>query len=98
VDHLVLEFARRGYGELEHFNDLAPNIGLGLGVVDIKDNGVESPDLIAQRIEQAASVLGAERVHYIHPDCGFWMLQRNVADRKMRALVDGRNLFEGRTK
>ncbi|MBI5087205.1 MAG: cobalamin-independent methionine synthase II family protein [Acidobacteria bacterium] len=98
VNHLVLEFARRGYGELEHFKDLAPNIGLGLGVVDIKDNGVESADLIAQRIEQAASVLGAERVHYIHPDCGFWMLQRNVADRKMRALVDGRNLFEGRTK
>ncbi|MBI5280275.1 MAG: cobalamin-independent methionine synthase II family protein [Candidatus Solibacter usitatus] len=98
VDHLVLEFARRGYGELEHFKELDPKIGLGLGVVDIKDNGVESADLIAQRIEQAASVLGAERLHYIHPDCGFWMLQRNVADRKMSALVEGRNLFEGRTK
>lgn len=98
VDHLVLEFARRGYSELEHFKDLDPRIGLGLGVVDIKDNEVETAETIAERIELAAGVLGVERVHYIHPDCGFWMLQRNVADRKMRALVAGRDLFEGKSK
>jgi 5-methyltetrahydropteroyltriglutamate--homocysteine methyltransferase len=96
VDHLVLEFARRGYRELEEFKDLDPRIGLGLGVVDIKDNEVESPDLIAQRLDLAAKTLGEGRVRYIHPDCGFWMLQRSVADRKMRALVEGRNLFEGK--
>ncbi|MBI4909100.1 MAG: cobalamin-independent methionine synthase II family protein [Acidobacteria bacterium] len=97
VDHLVLEFARRGYAELEAFKELDPKIGLGLGVVDIKDNGIESPELIAQRLEHAAAVLGPDRVRYIHPDCGFWMLQRSVADGKMRALVAGRNLFEGKT-
>lgn len=96
ADHLVLEFARRGYAEIEDFKELDPRIGLGLGVADIKDNAVESPDLIAERIEIAASALGAERIHYIHPDCGFWMLQRSVADRKMRALKAGRDLFEGR--
>jgi 5-methyltetrahydropteroyltriglutamate--homocysteine methyltransferase len=95
--HLVLEFARRGYGELDSFKDLDPRIGLGLGVVDIKDNGVESADLIARRLETAASTLGPGRVHYVHPDCGFWMLQRSVADAKMRALVEGRDLFEGRS-
>jgi len=36
------------------------------------------------------------RVKYVHPDCGFWMLKRNVADGKIRALVQGRDLFEGR--
>jgi 5-methyltetrahydropteroyltriglutamate--homocysteine methyltransferase len=97
VDHLVLEFARRGYRELEEFKGLDPKIGLGLGVVDIKDNGVESAELIAERIELAAQALGADRIPYIHPDCGFWMLSRAVADRKMHALVAGRNLFEGRT-
>jgi 5-methyltetrahydropteroyltriglutamate--homocysteine methyltransferase len=97
VDHLVLEFARRGYDEIEHFKELRPEIGLGLGVVDIKDNGVESADLIASRLELATRVLGEGRVPFIHPDCGFWMLQRNVADRKMRALVEGRNLFEGKS-
>jgi 5-methyltetrahydropteroyltriglutamate--homocysteine methyltransferase len=95
TDHLVLEFARRGYDELEVFNDLDPKIALGIGVVDIKDNEVESADLIASRIEAAVKILGPGRLRYIHPDCGFWMLQRTVADRKMRALVEGRNLFEG---
>jgi methionine synthase II (cobalamin-independent) len=43
----VLEFARRGYDELDVFNDLDPKIGLALGVIDIKDNEVEAPDLVA---------------------------------------------------
>ena len=96
ADHLVLEFARRGYDELDVFADLNPKIALGIGLIDIKDNEVESPELVASRIERVVKTLGAERLRYVHPDCGFWMLQRSVADRKMRALVEGRNLFEGR--
>ena len=96
VDHMVLEFAFRGYDELQYFNEVRPEIGLGLGVIDIKSTVVESPDLIARRIEQAADIVGIERIKFIHPDCGFWMLKRSIADRKMRALVAGRNLFEGR--
>ena len=94
-DHLILEFARRGYDELEVFRDLKPSIALGVGVVDIKDNEAETADTIARRIEQAVRVLGPERVKWVHPDCGFWMLLRPVADRKMRALVEGRNLHRG---
>ncbi len=100
VDHLVLEFARRGYGEVEAFADLRPEIRLGLGVVDIKDNAVESPDTVAERVAAGAKALGAaggaERIAYVHPDCGFWMLPRTVADAKMRALVQGRDLFLGK--
>jgi 5-methyltetrahydropteroyltriglutamate--homocysteine methyltransferase len=96
VDHLVLEFARRGYDELAFFSDLDPKISLGIGLVDIKDNEVETPELIASRIENIVETLGPDRLRYVHPDCGFWMLQRSVADRKMRALVEGRDLFEGR--
>lgn len=96
VHHYVLEFARRGYDELPILNDLDAKIGIGLSVVDIKDNEVESADLIASRIENACEVLGEDRIHYIHPDCGFWMLQRSVADRKMRALRDGLDLFYDR--
>ncbi|MEM7126913.1 MAG: cobalamin-independent methionine synthase II family protein [Chloroflexota bacterium] len=95
VDHLVLEFARRGYEELDSFKALRSDIGIGIGVVDIKDNGVESPDTVAQRIDRAVNVLGPNRVQWIHPDCGFWMLSRSVSDRKMAALVEGRDRFLG---
>ncbi len=95
-DFFLLEFARRGYEELDQLRDLNPSAGLGLSVVDIKDNEVESPGLIASRIEHAAKVLGEERIRFVNPDCGFWMLSRSVSDRKMQALVAGRDLFEGR--
>jgi 5-methyltetrahydropteroyltriglutamate--homocysteine methyltransferase len=95
VDHLVLEFARRGYDELPLFRDLRHEIKLGIGVIDIKDNEVETPEEVARRIERSVQVLGPERVRWVHPDCGFWMLPRSVADRKMAALVQGRDLFLG---
>jgi 5-methyltetrahydropteroyltriglutamate--homocysteine methyltransferase len=97
ADHLVLEFARRRFEELERFRELRPEIRIGLGVIDIKDNGIESPDEIARSLERAERVLGEGRIRAIHPDCGFWMLQRGVADGKMRALVQGRDLYEGTT-
>lgn len=96
VNHLILEFARRGYAELDDIKHIDDKIGLGIGVVDIKDNLVESPDLIAERIDKVVKSCGEGRLHYIHPDCGFWMLQRNVADRKMEALVKGRDLYLGK--
>jgi 5-methyltetrahydropteroyltriglutamate--homocysteine methyltransferase len=94
-DHLILEFARPGDAELPVFTELRPEIELGIGVVDIKDNAVESPDLIARRIERTVDVLGADRIKWVHPDCGFWMLSRIVADQKMAALVQGRDLYLG---
>jgi 5-methyltetrahydropteroyltriglutamate--homocysteine methyltransferase len=96
ADHLVLEFARRGYDELDVFAELDPRIALGIGVIDIKDNEVETPELIASRIERIVKAVGEQRLRYVHPDCGFWMLQRSVVDRKIQALVAGRDLFEGR--
>ncbi|CAN0542137.1 unnamed protein product [Laminaria digitata] len=96
VDHLVLEFAFRGYKELEKFSDLNDNVGLGIGVIDVKTTVVESAEEVARRIEMAANLVGADRIKYVHPDCGFWMLPRSVADGKMKAIVKGRDLFEGR--
>jgi len=97
VDHIVMETAHRPPQELAVFRDLRKDIGFGLGVVDIKRTEIESPEDIARAIERAEKILQG-RIEYIHPDCGFWMLQRNMADGKMRALVAGRDLYEGRGK
>ncbi len=96
VDHIVMENAHRPVEELAAFKELRPQIGMGLGVVDIKRTDIESADAIARQIERAEELLGEGRVKYVHPDCGFWMLPRNVADGKIRALTAGRDLFEGR--
>jgi 5-methyltetrahydropteroyltriglutamate--homocysteine methyltransferase len=96
ADHIVMENAHRPAEELAAFRELDPRIGMGLGVVDIKRTEIETADHIARAIERAENVLGAGRVRYIHPDCGFWMLKRSIADGKIRALVEGRDLYEGR--
>jgi 5-methyltetrahydropteroyltriglutamate--homocysteine methyltransferase len=93
VDHVVMENAHRPAEELAVFRGLRPEIGIGLGVVDIKSTEIETADAVARAIERAETVIGRGRIKYIHPDCGFWMLKRNIADGKIRALVTGRDLF-----
>ena len=96
VDHIVMECAHRPPEELAVFKELRKEIGFGLGVIDIKHTEIETADQIARSIERAEKTLGRGRVKYVHPDCGFWMLKRNIADGKIRALVKGRDLYEGR--
>jgi 5-methyltetrahydropteroyltriglutamate--homocysteine methyltransferase len=94
ADHLVLELAHRPASDLDALKEV--RLGIGIGVVDIKINHIETPEEIARAIERAEKILGPDRVRYVHPDCGFWMLKRSVADRKIAALVKGRDLYLGR--
>ena len=96
VDHLVLELAHRPVDDLDALKAVDAKIAIGLGVIDIKVNHVETADEIAASIERAQKKLGDGRVKWIHPDCGFWMLKRSVADRKIAALVKGRDKYLGR--
>ena len=95
TDHVVLELAHRPIEDLDALKDVDKRISLGLGVIDVKVNHVESPEEVAARIERIEKTVGAGRLGWVHPDCGFWMLKRTVADRKMAALVAGRNLYAG---
>jgi 5-methyltetrahydropteroyltriglutamate--homocysteine methyltransferase len=95
-EHILVETAHRPSGELKYLAEVASDVRYGVGVIDIKSTVVETPEVIARRIEAAAKVLGPERIAYVNPDCGFWMLDRSIADRKIEALVAGRNLYEGR--
>jgi 5-methyltetrahydropteroyltriglutamate--homocysteine methyltransferase len=95
ADHLVLELAHRPYSDLDALREVGEHVAIGVGVIDVKVNHVETADEVAERIEKAVKVLGPDRVRWVHPDCGFWMLQRSVADRKIEALVAGRDRFLG---
>ncbi len=97
ADHLIMEVAHRPAEDLEALRGVDPRIKIGVGVVDVKVNQVETPEDIARRIEAADRALGPGRVRWIHPDCGFWMLKRTVVDRKIAALSKGRDLYLGRS-
>ena len=95
VDHLVLELAHRPASDLDALRDLDSRIAVGIGVIDIKVNHIETAEEVARALERAESALGPGRVRYAHPDCGFWMLKRSIVDRKIAALVKGRDLYLG---
>ncbi len=95
ADHLILEMAHRPESDLDAIAEIDPKIKIGLGVVDIKVNHIETPVEIAARIEKAEKKIGKDRIKYVHPDCGFWMLKRSIADRKMQTLVRGRDRYLG---
>ena len=96
TNHVVLELAHRPVQDLDALTDVERRITLGLGVIDVKVNHVETAEEVAARIERIERKVGSGRLGWVHPDCGFWMLKRSVADRKMASLVAGRDLYEGR--
>jgi 5-methyltetrahydropteroyltriglutamate--homocysteine methyltransferase len=96
TNHLVLELAHRPKSDLDALKQIDAKIALGIGVIDIKVNHIETPDEIAANIAAVEKKVGAGRVRWVHPDCGFWMLKRSIADRKIEALVKGRDLYLGR--
>lgn len=94
-DHLVLELAHRPVEDLQALSEINHRIKVGVGVIDVKVNHIETADEVASRIEIAERQLGPNRIGWVHPDCGFWMLKRSIADRKIEALVKGRDLYLG---
>ena len=88
VQAVSLEFARRGDEDLELFKEFNAPFSLGLGVIDVKSQEVESSSLVADRIRRALEIVPAERV-VITPDCGLVRLPREVAFHKLSAMVEG---------
>jgi 5-methyltetrahydropteroyltriglutamate--homocysteine methyltransferase len=88
VDQLVLEFARKGYDDLQLLRKYGWDRDLGLGVVDVKSEDIETSSLIAGRIRRALEVVEPEHL-IVNPDCGLRHLPPDVARAKLRAMVVG---------
>ena len=92
--YILFETANPRHGhEWTVFRDRAAEIPddkiLVPGVVDTTTNFVEHPDLVAQRIERFASVVGRERV-IAGTDCGLGgRVHPQIAAAKLESLGEG---------
>jgi 5-methyltetrahydropteroyltriglutamate--homocysteine methyltransferase len=91
VQQLTLEFARRGDEDLELLHELVPHFEVGVGVIDVKTQAVETADVVAERIRKSLKFAPAERL-FVLPDCGCFHLPRQVAFAKLCAMVEGTRL------
>ena len=87
--HLSLEAAQPNL-DPEVLRDVAGKT-IVLGVLDLGADDVETPEVVAARIEQALTVLPPERL-VVAPDCGMKYLPRERAFRKLQAMVAGARL------
>jgi 5-methyltetrahydropteroyltriglutamate--homocysteine methyltransferase len=97
VDQLVLEFARKGYDDVALFKKYHPSFKLGLGVIDVKTEAVETPQQVASRVDRALAVMGPECI-VVNPDCGLRYLPTKIALAKLRAMNAGAALVRARVR
>ncbi|MPZ67582.1 MAG: hypothetical protein GEU83_19495 [Pseudonocardiaceae bacterium] len=85
-----LETARPGMAEMGVLQAWTEREGgyLGIGVVEVMNPHVETEDEVAARIRAALAHVEAERL-IVSTDCGLYQLPRDLAHRKLRALVEG---------
>ena len=65
-----------------------PSKSIILGVLNLNDMTPETPEVVAQRIRAALPYVPPERL-LLAPDCGMKFLPRDIAYRKLRAMVLG---------
>lgn len=65
-----------------------PSKTIMLGVLDLGDSTVETPEIVADRIRAALKIVPPERL-VVAPDCGMKYLTREVAFGKLKAMVEG---------
>ncbi len=91
VHQITLEFARRGGEDLDLLREFAAPWEIGVGVIDVKTQAVETPEVVAERIRKALEFLPKERI-FILPDCGCFHLPGHIAFAKLQAMVEGTKL------
>ena len=65
-----------------------PSKTIVVGVLDLEDSAIESPEAVAARVREALRYLPPERL-MLAPDCGMKYLPRDVAFGKLQAMVRG---------
>lgn len=90
--NLALMQKRVGYEILEKLKNT--KFIIGLGVLDVHTDYIESPELIRDRILYACKVIGDPRRIAVAPDCGLRTRTWDVSFAKLKNMVEGRNLAE----
>jgi len=85
---LSLEFAVDDMEPLKLFKDYNTDMEVAVGVIDVKGEEIETPEIVATRIRRALEVIPKEKI-WVTTDCGMKFMPRDRAFGKLKALVDG---------
>ena len=83
------EEKRPGYQVIKKFRDLSYKPILGLGVLDIHSDFIESPELVRDRVIYAVNVFKDPARIHVMPDCGLRTRSWKVAYEKLKNMSTG---------
>ncbi len=90
VDQISIETAQSGL-DLSILAELTGKT-IALGVIDLADPAIETPETVAERVRRALAYVAADKI-IISPDCGMKYLPRPIAEGKIRAMAAGARLL-----
>jgi methionine synthase II (cobalamin-independent) len=88
IDEFVLDYANRHMDGIEFLANCPKDKGVQVGVLDIRTQMLETPDVVADRARQVLKHLDPEQVT-LSTDCGLKPLARMIAQMKLAALAEG---------
>lgn len=94
VDEIHIEMANREFAEIELLKPFAEKMDVSVGVVDVKNYYIETPQDVAERIERCLQYVPAEKLS-VAPDCGLSQTARWAARQKLVNMVKGAKMARG---
>ena len=88
ADELHLEMASREFAELEVIAEIGERHDVGVGVIDVKNYYVETPEDVEERIRACLEHVAPDRLS-VSPDCGLSQTARWAAQQKLTNMVEG---------
>lgn len=88
ADEIHVEMANREFKEIEILEQIAEEKDVAVGIVDVKNYYIETPDDVAERIRRCLEYVPPDQLS-VAPDCGLSQTARWAARRKLHALVEG---------
>ena len=88
VDQINFALKIYDYKPLELFKKYGYDKEIGVGVIDVHNKRVETPEEVAKDIKRVLDYFTPEKV-WINPDCGLKLLSRKIAFQKLLAMVEG---------
>jgi 5-methyltetrahydropteroyltriglutamate--homocysteine methyltransferase len=88
VEEIHLEMASREFAELELIESIAERMDVAVGIIDVKNYYIETPEDVGARVRRCLKFATAERLAFA-PDCGLSQTARWAARRKLSSLVEG---------
>jgi len=94
IDEVHIEMANREFAEIELLGVFAEKMDVAVGIIDVKNYYIETPEDVVERIKRCLQYVPAEKLS-VAPDCGLSQTARWAARQKLANMVKGAKIVRG---